>query len=64
MIQAEYNKIRLPYSVHRAISGFYSSKPAEFEGLRVRDWLAGQSFEDQYSFGWKVILEFWSDIFG
>ena len=54
-IQANSNKVPLKYNVHRKISGFYSSKPPEYGGLRVRDWLAGQSFEFQTRFGWEII---------
>ena len=57
-IQDASNKVALPYSVHRQISGYYSSKPKELGGLRVRDWLAGQSFEAQTAFGWRVINMF------
>ena len=57
-IQSSSNKIELDYSVHRKISGYYSSKPSEFGGLRVRDWLAGKSFEEQTEFGWKIIRQF------
>ena len=54
-IQADSNKIELPYDTHRAISGYYSSKQYFTNGMRVRDWLAGQSFEFQTQFGWNVI---------
>ena len=54
-IQSNGNKIALDYSLHRQISGFYSSKPEFTDGLRVRDWLAGQSYAEQTAFGWKVI---------
>ena len=55
MIQADSNKVVLDYDVHRKISGFYSSKPKEYNGLRVRDWLAGQSFEFQTRYGWEIV---------
>lgn len=60
-IQAPSNKVTLDYTVHRKISGFYSSKQPQITGsntLRVRDWLAGQSFEDQTRFGWEIIKRF------
>ena len=57
-IQSPSNKITLDYDVHRKISGYYSSKPEGFDGLRVRDWLAGKSFEEQTEFGWQVIRRF------
>ena len=45
------NLIELTPSQHSQISGYYSSKPSFTNGLTVRDWLAGQSFETQYQFG-------------
>jgi hypothetical protein len=63
-IQGNNNKVDLPYALHRKISGFYSSKPDELGGLRVRDHLAGQSFEQQYQFGWEVIEKFWGELYG
>ena len=54
-IQSASNKIAIPYSVHRLISGYYSSKREYTEGLRVRDWLAGQSFAQQTAFGWQIL---------
>ena len=59
-IQADNNLVVLDYSIHRAVSGFYSSKPESLNGLRVRDWLAGQSFEFQTEFGWKVTNYYYS----
>ena len=63
-IQAKGNKVDLPYELHRKISGFYSSKPDQYGGLRVRDYLAGQSFEQQSQFGWRVIEKFWGELYG
>lgn len=63
-IDGASNKIRIPQSVHRKISGYYSSKPAEYGGLRVRDWLAGQSFEFQFQYGMKILEQMWSEVFG
>ena len=60
-IQASSNKVTLDYSVHRKICGFYSSKQPSITGsttMRVRDWLAGQSFEAQTKFGWEIIRRF------
>ena len=54
-IQAESNKVTLPYSVHRRISGHYSSIQEYTGGMRVRNWLAGKSFEYQTNYGWYVI---------
>ena len=58
MIQSQSNKVTLDYNVHRKISGFYSSKQDFTNGLRVRDWLAGQSFDFQTQFGWDIIKRF------
>ena len=63
-----HNKVVLDYELHRAISGYYSSKPLGLDGLRVRDWLAGQSFEFQTAYGWYIINSFFindaADLYG
>ena len=58
-IQQDSNKIDIPYEMHRKISGYYSSKQPFTDGMRVRDWLTGKSFEYQSQFGWDVIMKFW-----
>ena len=58
-IQSESNKIDLPYSIYRKISGFYLSKQPFSDGMIVRNWLAGKTFEEQAEFGWNVIWRFW-----
>ena len=50
--------IALPVDVHRKISGHYSSKPANLNGLRVRDWLNGQSYDKQYEYGLQVLKRY------
>lgn len=52
------NIVALPKSLHRKISGFYSSKQWWTKGVRVRDWLTNQTFEEQYNFGIKTIEDF------
>ena len=52
------NMIAIPRDVHRKISGYYSSKPEDLGGLRVRDWLNGQSYEKQYEFGLEVLKKY------
>ena len=55
------NIIAIPHgkgSVHAKISGFYSSKPDFANGLTVRQWLKGQSFEKQFSFGMKILKRY------
>ncbi|MBR4236407.1 MAG: hypothetical protein IKR85_10165, partial [Clostridia bacterium] len=56
-IQAESNKVKIPYDLHRKISGYYSSKSESCPSLRVRDYLAGKSFETQYEFGINILNE-------
>jgi len=58
------NLVEVPYQLHRKISGYYSSKPGFTGGLRVRDYLAGQSFEFHTDFGWKVIKDLWEELYG
>ena len=52
------NIVALPKSLHRKISGLYSSKQWWTKGVRVRDWLTNQTFEEQYNFGIKTIEDF------
>ena len=52
------NIIAINADVHRMISGYYSSKQIFTNGLTVRNWLAGQSFEAQTQFGKHVIKLF------
>lgn len=63
-IQASSNKVELDYYVHRRISGYYSSKQPFTNGLRVRDWLAGQSFESQTAFGWSIVDMYYTQLIG
>jgi hypothetical protein len=58
MIQADTNKVTLPYDIHRKISGYYSSKPAWTNGKRVRDVLAGKPFDVQQKFGKYIVKKF------
>lgn len=44
-----------PKDVHTAISKFYSSEAPGVPGKTIRDWLNGQSFDEQLKFG----LETW-----
>jgi hypothetical protein len=55
------NLVKLPHGpglIHNQISGFYSSKQPFTGGLIVRDWLAPQSFEEQFEFGQRVLQQF------
>lgn len=57
-IQNTKNVISISSSLHREISAYYSSIQPFTNGLRVRDWLAGQSFEFQYNFGYDILRKF------
>lgn len=57
-IEAPSNKVVLDYYVHRKISGYYSSVTETSHPLRVRNWLAGRSFEYQTEFGWDIIKKY------
>jgi hypothetical protein len=52
------NVVSIPTDIHRKISGFYSSKPDFAGGQTVRQWLSGQSFEQQRAFGQQVLRVF------
>ena len=53
------NIISIDKTVHRQISGYYSSKVSSFTGnLTVREWLSGKSFDVQYQFGVKILQSF------
>ena len=58
LIQNPGNIIAIDKNTHRKISGYYSSKQPFSQNMTVRDWLAGQSFEEQYQFGIDVINMF------
>lgn len=55
------NVISIPHgkgTVHAKISGYYSSKQFFTGGKTVRQWLAGQSFQDQFDFGMNLLEEY------
>ena len=58
MIQNLGNIASVEKSVHRKISGYYSSIQPFTNGLTVRNWLAGKSYTYQYQFGVGVIEMF------
>ncbi len=58
MIQNTNNIMSISKTTHRAISGYYSSVQPFTNGMIVRNWLAGQSFNAQYEFGINVIKMF------
>jgi hypothetical protein len=51
------NMVAIPEQIHDRISGFYASKPFFTNGLRVREWLRGQSFAEQYEYGVKKLAQ-------
>lgn len=53
------NVIAVDAATHAKISGYYNTSTFEFtNGLKVRDWLAGKSYEEQYQFGLDVLRMF------
>ena len=52
------NVVSVSYEIHIKISAYYSKVYDFTNGLRLRDWLAGQSFEVQYQFGLDVLKMF------
>ena len=54
-IQSIENIVAVPEKEHNQLSGFYASKQPYSEDMRVRHWLRGQSFEEQYEFGMKQL---------
>jgi hypothetical protein len=57
-IHSTQNLMRLEISVHRQVSGLYSSIRPDITGSisqAVRQWLSTQSFEAQTAFGQRAI---------
>jgi hypothetical protein len=50
-IQSVENIVAIPIEAHYELSAFYSSKQPFSEPNRVREWLRGKSFEEQYEHG-------------
>lgn len=57
LIHNTRNLIELTKANHDKITGYYASIRDFSEGLRVREWLIGKSFEEQYQFGIEKIKE-------
>jgi RHS repeat-associated protein len=58
-IHSTANVIALDAATHAKISGYYNSiRPSISGNMRIRDWLAGQSYEFQYQFGMQVLRDF------
>ena len=45
-------------TLHARVSGYYSSIQPFTNGQTVRRWLSGQSFQEQYQFGIKILKQF------
>ena len=58
MINNTTNIISVDIATHARISAYYNSIQGFTNGVRVRDWLAGQSFQAQYDFGIKVLMDY------
>ncbi len=55
------NIVSVPHgkgTVHAQISGFYSSKPDFTNGMTVREWLSGKSFDEQFEFGLGILRKY------
>ncbi|MBQ9414101.1 MAG: hypothetical protein IJU16_03120 [Clostridia bacterium] len=55
IIHSPMNLVPMKASTHRAISGYYGSAQPYTNGMKVRDWLIGQTFEEQYAFGLSIM---------
>ena len=45
-------------SIHSKINGHYSSIQPYTTGKTVRDWLAGQSFQAQFDYGFQQLSKY------
>ena len=53
------NLISIDKDIHNKISGHYNTTTFYYtNGLSVRNWLAGQSFETQYNYGIKQLKDY------
>jgi hypothetical protein len=53
-LQSTKNIIPLPGPIHDLVSAHYSSE-YDHSGRTVRDWLSGQSFDQQYQYGMETL---------
>ena len=51
------NLIYLPIDMHRAVSGHYMRKFEWTNGKRVHQWLTDKDFDEQYSYGMRVLRD-------
>lgn len=54
-IQSVENVVAIPIEAHQKLNAFYSSKRDFSKPNTVREWLRGQSFEEQYAFGMEQL---------
>jgi hypothetical protein len=52
------NIVAIPSDVHQRLSDLYASVKPFSESDRVRVWLRGKSFEEQYEFGMEMLKDF------
>jgi len=52
------NLIRLDAGIHAKISGYYSSHQGFSQGMRVRDWIATKSWDEQMEFAIQTLRRF------
>ncbi len=57
-IQNTANIIAVDAPTHAKISAYYSSMQYFTNGMTVREWLTGQSFQQQYDFGISILKQF------
>ena len=58
MVNNSNNLIVVSQKTHQQISSLYSSQQYYSEGMTVRGWLTGQSFQQQYEFGIQILRQF------
>jgi hypothetical protein len=58
MINSTDNVLAIDKAVHQKISAIYNLNISGKGSARVRDWLAGQSFENQFEFGLDILRKF------
>jgi hypothetical protein len=51
LIQSVENIVAIPIEAHQSLNAYYSSKQQISVPNTVREWLRGQSFEEQYQYG-------------
>lgn len=57
MVHNSKNVTPIPTCVNRELNAYYAKKQDYTDGMSVRDWLTDKSFEFQYEFSIKIMLE-------